>query len=65
MKWDTVEREFFILGNQMKKIGESFQALAAELARERRERATLGGMSKDDLDADQEKSGGAQPPLAF
>ncbi len=35
MNWDTVERECFVLGVQLSKLGESFRALARELRRER------------------------------
>ena len=41
MKWDEVEREFFVIGNQLQRLSHSFRALAAALRRER-ENGTLG-----------------------
>ncbi len=35
MRWDAVEREFYVIGVQLEKLSRSFMALAAELARER------------------------------
>ena len=35
MKWDAVEREFVIIGNQLHKLATSFEVLACELHRER------------------------------
>ena len=35
MNWDEVEREFFVIGSQLHRLGESFRALAAALRRER------------------------------
>ena len=36
MRWDTVEREFVILGSQLHKVATSFESLARELHRERK-----------------------------
>jgi len=41
MKWDEVEREFFIIGVQLQRLSQSFQALARALQRER-EQGSLG-----------------------
>ncbi len=35
MKWDEVEREFYVIGNHLMRLAESFQALALALRRER------------------------------
>ena len=35
MRWDTVEREVYILGALFKSLSETFQSLAGELRRER------------------------------
>ncbi len=35
MKWDEVEREFFVLSAQLNRLGHTFGALAAALKRER------------------------------
>jgi len=43
MQWDEVEREFFIIGVQLSRLSQSFQALARALQRER-EGATGGVM---------------------
>jgi len=40
MKWDEVEREFFVIGNQLQRLSHSFRALASALRRER-ENGTL------------------------
>jgi len=42
MKWDAVERELYVVGNQLQKLGESFQVLAAELCRERSSSSVSG-----------------------
>ncbi len=35
MKWDEVEREFFVIGVQLGRLSSSFMCLAAALRRER------------------------------
>jgi len=45
MQWDEVEREFFIIGVQLSRLSQSFQALARALQRER-EGATGGVMRR-------------------
>ena len=52
MKWDEVEREFFVIGSQLERLSKSFQALARALHRERSFRmlAVTKNMSVDETD---------------
>jgi len=56
VKWDTVERELVILGNQLHKVATSFECLAGELHRER-ESASRDGNERDDPAVHQNKVG--------
>ncbi len=56
VKWDTVEREFVILANQLHKVATSFECLAGELHRER-QNANRGGSERDDPAVSKNKGG--------
>jgi len=62
MKWDTVEREFVILANQLHKVATSFECLAGELHRERTN-ANRGGNESDDAPAGKNKAGAERLPF--
>jgi len=66
MQWDEVERDFFILGHQLRQLGVSFRALARALHREREFR-TLGDVRKtttpSSVDNINQDEGVEQPPL--
>ena len=62
MYWDEVEREFFILGAQMHKVSESFQALAVALKRER-EKARLPN-TRSHAAIEKTKGSGSGRPVA-
>ena len=67
MKWDEVEREFFVIGNQLDSLGKSFRALAAALARERGSRGSgsVGAMRAGDGDDQHKDRTGPEPALPF
>ena len=46
MRWDEVEREFFVIGNQLARLSHSFRALAGALARER-EAGNVSSVNRD------------------
>jgi len=56
VKWDTVEREFVILANQLHKVATSFECLAGELHRERKN-ANHGGNESPEAAGHQNKGG--------
>ena len=62
MKWDTVEREFVILANQLHKVATSFEALAGELHRERSS-GNRGGSEGNDPAGPKNKGGPAGLPF--
>ena len=59
MKWDAVEREFMIVSSQLRRLADSFQALASELHRER-EYVTDGLYERHAQDESNTKKG---PPV--
>jgi len=66
MKWDEVEREFFIIGVQLGRLSQSFQALASALRRER-ETDTVSGneTGRSQRVGKIERGAEAEPELPF
>ena len=64
MKWDEVEREFYVIGAQLQRLSVSFQALARALQRER-ESARMAPMTEGHGANERTEidPGGHQPPL--
>ncbi len=67
MKWDAVEREFYVIGNHLMRLSEAFQALACELRRER-ESVRMSSTQEAVTQSRKSKEGGdgpAEPALPF
>ena len=67
MKFDGLEREFVILGAQLRRIAGTFEMLAAELCRERESGTPRGNDGGDQVEksGQPKKAGGPQTPLPF
>ncbi len=63
MRWDEVEREFVILGAQLRRLSCTFEALAGALHRERANRG--GSEGHEQGESKTNKDGGPQGPLPF
>jgi len=68
VKWDEVEREFFVIGSQLMRLSQSFQALAAALKRERQSGNPRGGDGHEPAETYEMSRGGdgsSEPSLPF
>ena len=66
MKWDEVEREFYVIGMQLQKLSDSFRSLALALRRERKE--TRMALTQEPVTESSTKSGvegDSSPSLPF
>jgi len=65
VKWDEVEREFYVIGTQLVKLSNSFLALALALQRERLCGNKSGNEGAVRPSEGIKKIGAAEPPLPF
>ncbi len=63
MRWDEVERELYVVGNDLSRLSRTFMALAQALRRER-EYGSVSAVRGGDA-AEVNENGAAEPTLPF
>ncbi len=65
MKWDAVEREFFVISAQLNRLSISFGALATELRRERMVGRVTPMRSHAAIEKSKDQTGAREPGAAL